>query len=811
MPCACCCSQCNSPEPDCCGGEYPRLVGVCCEGVWRVGAGVCCNGTWQTGSGTCCGGTWQTGSGVCCAGVWQTGTGGCCGGVWYSGEGDCCNGTWHSDADPDAPCPEGWTFHRWGDSLQCCGCVPPEFFDPELNGGRETTEEVIAALCCPQCGSVTLENEYGECPGQCCDGDGGCTDTVFSNCTGEGYTWDTACCALGCPVACCTEDSAGNVGCEVTYSTLCLGYTGETCETGCLGECCVDGVSTGQTTQADCFAAGGLWGGLGSTACPGVGDCRSPFSENCCETKQSSGAGLIFIQPYNKRTPAFQGTLRATVTGTTDSPIRVHGVLVGQVGKRCPFTVTFPLCRDRFEIEPVPCGSTFHRVNVTVCWEEVETSTETLEFSGCNGLSVRLSDCDLGCVTTLVYAGSGATTNASLTLYGDAVIRADGSGALVLTSNVLHSGTCSRTLTLTGASDQENEIRTISDPAGAAVCHVVKEGVGLWRFNASSRAFQGDLTVKNGTLQVGNAGSIGDLVLIGDSTTARLLFEQSVSASVDIKSLSGSAPVLIGGANTSGSSTISSGMILMERAVTLVAKAGGEFEFRGSWGDGLGATPSGQNVTIGAAGYTGSVRLGSAGTLETTGSVTLASGSAILGVTTTLVAGGGLTLAAGTTLTVTGSDGIGTSTTVTAQTATLTLEPPSGGSAVSQSLDDLIVTGTLAITGSGSLTVTDLSGTGGIDMSAGTLNLSANSMSGSLEVTAGTVNVSQLVSNPGGLATSATFTSSTLTVAFSGNPTTGAEYVLLAGPTVNTYASVTLTGTTATGTYDSATSTLTID
>jgi hypothetical protein len=74
-----------------------------------------------------------------------------------------------------------------------------------------------------------------------------------------------------------------------------------------------------------------------------------------------------------------------------------------------------------------------------------------------------------------------------------------------------------------------------------------------------------------------------------------------------------------------------------------------------------------------------------------------------------------------------------------------------------------------------------------------------------------TLVVRQLADNPGDLATSATFTDDTLTVAFSGDPTTGDEYILLLGPTNNTIATVTLTGTTKTGTYDSATSTLTID
>jgi autotransporter-associated beta strand protein len=62
-----------------------------------------------------------------------------------------------------------------------------------------------------------------------------------------------------------------------------------------------------------------------------------------------------------------------------------------------------------------------------------------------------------------------------------------------------------------------------------------------------------------------------------------------------------------------------------------------------------------------------------------------------------------------------------------------------------------------------------------------------------------------------GLATSAKFTNTTLDVAFSGTPASGATYTLLPGPTGQTYGSVTLSGTSATGTYNSTTSVLTID
>jgi hypothetical protein len=189
----------------------------------------------------------------------------------------------------------------------------------------------------------------------------------------------------------------------------------------------------------------------------------------------------------------------------------------------------------------------------------------------------------------------------------------------------------------------------------------------------------------------------------------------------------------------------------------------------------------------------------------------IAYGDAITGFSTVVSADAGLSLQNNTSLRVTKTtNGIDPSTPVTAATASLAIWSEPGDPPASQSLDELIVTGTLTLDGSGSLTVADLSGAGGIVNEDGTLTINQNSMTGSLSITGGTVIANEPITNPGGLVTSATFTSGALTVAFSGDPASGAAYVLLSGPTVNSYGTVTLTGTTKAGTYNSATSTLTI-
>jgi autotransporter-associated beta strand protein len=212
-----------------------------------------------------------------------------------------------------------------------------------------------------------------------------------------------------------------------------------------------------------------------------------------------------------------------------------------------------------------------------------------------------------------------------------------------------------KTLTLTGTSTALNTIGTIT---GTGVS-VVKDGTGLWRMNAASKGFGGTLTVKNGTLQVANAGAVGNLVTVGDTTPgasglAALLLEENVSASFDVNTPAGTQAALFGGANTTGTATLSNGEMQMGRATTLVAKTGGTVDFRGTWAGATSGSPANQNVTIGAAGYAGRFLLKSSGTLATSGSVAVQYGTAVLGPTTTVSSAGTLSTDAGAMLAGTG-------------------------------------------------------------------------------------------------------------------------------------------------------------
>jgi autotransporter-associated beta strand protein len=119
------------------------------------------------------------------------------------------------------------------------------------------------------------------------------------------------------------------------------------------------------------------------------------------------------------------------------------------------------------------------------------------------------------------------------------------------------------------------------------------------------------------------------------------------------------------------------------------------------------------------------------------------------------------------------------------------------------------ITGTA--TQKGSMTVDTLSGSGSLTHDGGTLTLTnASTLTGTLTVASGSLVLNAIVSGSG--VTSATFTPSALTVDFSSAPSSGDQFVLLNGPTGGAYGTVTLTNAGgATGTYNSSTSTLTIN
>ena len=351
------------------------------------------------------------------------------------------------------------------------------------------------------------------------------------------------------------------------------------------------------------------------------GKCPCALGVKCCETVNSSASGLRFDRPES-----LFGTVRVTVTGTTTSPILIYGTLFGANAtpeKRCPFTHTFLLCSGSFNIEPIPCNTTFHNLSVEVCYESATVTTESFNFSGCNNLILSLSNCPYNCVTTMVYSGPGHISNSIIVPGGDVVIEANGTGPLVLTSNItIPEIACIEKITLTGASKAENTITGVIGDNPFGSLSVRKTGVGTWKLTGNS-SYSGNLRVLAGTLIVGSVGDSGpspfggdlnNLPYIGDPGTssipATLLTTGTINRSFYVEQGGGSQVVTIGGTGT-GLTLFQAGVnVYLGRGVTLQASTGGTVTFANNWIDFSGTDDSpAVGFNIGSAGNEGTVVL----------------------------------------------------------------------------------------------------------------------------------------------------------------------------------------------------------
>ena len=122
---------------------------------------------------------------------------------------------------------------------------------------------------------------------------------------------------------------------------------------------------------------------------------------------------------------------------------------------------------------------------------------------------------DVDC--TLIYTGPGETSDRVMNLAGKKLtvtFDQSGAGLLKLTSTFVISGhSASKTIALKGDTAGTGEIAgSIVNPhdrAGKAMTAVTKSGTGTWTLSGTN-TYAGSTTVKQGTLSIANAHSLGD-------------------------------------------------------------------------------------------------------------------------------------------------------------------------------------------------------------------------------------------------------------------------------------------------------------
>jgi autotransporter-associated beta strand protein len=746
--------------------------------------------------------------GECCDDQWYTDEGECCDDQWYTDEGECCDDEW-IDENGEVEGREGtWV---------CCD---------DSNG---VLSFPLLSPADPGCGGLLP---------RCCT-DGHCTEVAPEECLGE--VLGGSCERFGCPKSCCTENADGVVLCETADEGICGGTVDEEpCEDACKGVCCVDGelVEGSPKTQAECEEIeGGCWQGLGTTECGG-GLCRAPFDADCCESVVSSASRLTFRGPRKRRCPERTCGFQVTVTVTTGSPVYVHGGLFGSPYEACTVITTFSLCNDEFHVTPAPCSGKLQDLQIEVCWDDGDVGPGTLRFHCCQDTTYLLGNCECDCTTRVLYEDEGCESNAEFVMNGDAIIEVAANpianGPLVLTGNFAQSGSCERTLTLTGDSTQPNELTGVIQNASAGT-NVEKTDTGVWRLSGQS-SYGGQLRVRTGTLVIAanvptqgaspfgtNTATAGLPEVGGDSPFPTfLLLTENITVSRGFSVLAGPGTVTLGMIG-SGSSRFDGGVsIRLGRDVTLSASTGSEVTFASTWQDLAGGSQPSVAFTIGRADNLGTVVLQAflpeAITLLNVfpgATAKLANGTETIYRETPVILG------VSSTLDLNGFDqpleslemrGSATVTGGVLQTLDEVKAVGSGNLIAS----DVSIDAATTMDVSGSLTISgDVSGSFGITKDgAGTLTLEGDiTYTGETSITGGTLIVEKEFAASADISL-VTFTPTTLVVAFTTTPVSAATYQLLGGSTAQTYGvgAVTLTGAGgATGTYDSATSTLTID
>jgi autotransporter-associated beta strand protein len=368
-------------------------------------------------------------------------------------------------------------------------------------------------------------------------------------------------------------------------------------------------------------------------------------------------------------------------------------------------------------------------------------------------------------LSSLTFVGNGSVvTNGTLRLVDSPVVTVQGTGHFI--DSLV-------TLDATATIDVSASFLISGDISGSG--GLIKDGIGTLTLTGTN-TYTGTTTVQAGVLQIGNGGTAGTLGSGNVVNDAIVVFNRSDNLTVS-NVISGSGSVVklgggeltLSGANTySGGTTVSAGILIgttasLQGDIVVAAATALIFD-----------DPSGGT-------YAGIIS--GTGTVEKTGAGTVV---------------------------FTGSNSYTGATTI----STGTLQVGNGGAAGTLGTGAVNNNGALAFNRNNAITVASaISGTGSLAQNgSGTLTLEGTlSYSGTTDIAAGTLVVTTLVSGPPNVSSS-TFTPTTLVVEFTATPSSGETYRLLPGATAQTYASVTLNGAGgATGTYNSANSTLTID
>jgi autotransporter-associated beta strand protein len=129
---------------------------------------------------------------------------------------------------------------------------------------------------------------------------------------------------------------------------------------------------------------------------------------------------------------------------------------------------------------------------------------------GTNG-TINIGGNATGSTSTLVYAGTGETSNKVLNLQGtvgNVALEQAGTGNLKFTSNMTVTGAGAKQLILQGSTAGTGEIAGLIVDSASGATSLVKNGTGTWILSGAN-TYTGNTTLNAGTLQLSGNGALG--------------------------------------------------------------------------------------------------------------------------------------------------------------------------------------------------------------------------------------------------------------------------------------------------------------
>ncbi len=178
---------------------------------------------------------------------------------------------------------------------------------------------------------------------------------------------------------------------------------------------------------------------------------------------------------------------------------------------------------------------------------------------------------------SLVYTGTGSTTNRQMYIDTAGTIDNEGTGALIFSNtggtignNISGSGTANRTITLTGTNTANNTIGLqIADPAAAKTTTIVKSGIGYWLLSGAN-TYSGTTSVQNGTLGFQTVASGTAAQSLGSGNTVTLGVAATSSGTLQYNGVAGTLDKNIYALGTGLNTIRNSGSGLLTLAGSLI-------------------------------------------------------------------------------------------------------------------------------------------------------------------------------------------------------------------------------------------------